>query len=75
MPDGSTTAIIQGRKRMVLEELISDDPYFIARIRTIPEVRPELPSKDFDAVVGSLKDLSLKIIKINPNISPELHLP
>lgn len=71
MPDGSTTAIIQGRKRMVLEELISDDPYFIARIRTIPEVRPELPSKDFDAVVGSLKDLSLKIIKINPNISPE----
>ena len=28
-------------------------------------------SKDFDAIVGSLKDLSLKIIKINPNISPE----
>ncbi|NMC38857.1 MAG: endopeptidase La [Bacteroidales bacterium] len=71
MPDGSTTAIIQGRKRMVLEELVSDDPYFVARVRSIPEVRPELPSKDFDAVVGSLKDLSLKIIKINPNISPE----
>lgn len=71
MPDGSTTAIIQGRKRMVLEELISDDPYFVARVRSIPEVKPELPNKDFDAVVGSLKDLSLKIIKINPNISPE----
>ena len=71
MPDGSTTAIIQGRKRMVLEELVSDDPYFVARVRSIPEVKPELPSKDFDAVVGSLKDLSLKIIKINPNISPE----
>jgi ATP-dependent Lon protease len=71
MPDGSTTAIIQGRKRMVLNELISDDPYFIARVRTIPEIKPEFPSKDFDAIVGSLKDLSLKIIKINPNISPE----
>jgi ATP-dependent Lon protease len=71
MPDGSTTAIIQGRKRMMLGELISDDPYFIARVKTIPEIKPELPSKDFDAVVGSLKDLSLKIIKINPNISPE----
>jgi ATP-dependent Lon protease len=71
MPDGSTTAIIQGRKRMILNELISDTPYFIARVRTIPEVRPEFPSKDFDAIVGSLKDLSLKIIKINPNISPE----
>ena len=71
MPDGSTTAIIQGRKRMVLNELISDTPYFIARVRTIPEVKPEIPSKDFEAIVGSLRDLSLKIIKINPNISPE----
>ncbi len=71
MPDGSTTAIIQGRKRMILEELISDDPYFIARVKTIPEIKPEIMSRDFDAIVGSLKDLSLKIIKINPNISPE----
>ncbi|MDO9340074.1 MAG: endopeptidase La [Bacteroidales bacterium] len=71
MPDGSTTAIIQGRKRMVLQELVSDDPYFMARVRTIPEIKPEIFSKDFDAIVGSLKDLSLKIIKINPNISPE----
>ncbi len=71
MPDGSTTAIIQGRRRVALKELITDDPYFIARVKSIPETKPELPSKDFDAVVGSLKDLSLKIIKINPNISPE----
>jgi ATP-dependent Lon protease len=71
MPDGSTTAIIQGRKRMVLHELISSDPYFIARVKTLPEIKPEILSKDFDAIVGSLKDLSLKIIKINPNISPE----
>ncbi|MGD0340603.1 MAG: endopeptidase La, partial [Bacteroidales bacterium] len=71
MPDGSTTAIIQGRKRMVLSELVSDDPYFIARVRPIPERKPEPSSKDFEAIVGSLKDLSLKIIKINSNISPE----
>jgi ATP-dependent Lon protease len=71
MPDGSTTAIIQGRKRMILNDLVSDDPYFIARVKAIPEVKPDLLSKDFDAIVGSLKDLSLKIIKINPNISPE----
>ena len=71
MPDGSTTAIIQGRKRMILGGLVSDNPYFIARVRTIPEMKPESFSKDFDTIVGSLKDLSLKIIKINPNISPE----
>ena len=71
MPDGSTTAIIQGRKRMILSEMVSDDPYFMARVRTIPEIKPDEKNKDFDAIVGSLKDLSLKIIKINPNISPE----
>jgi ATP-dependent Lon protease len=71
MPDGSTTAIIQGRKRMVLSELVSDEPYFMARVKSMPERKPELASKDFEAIVGSLKDLSLKIIKINPNISPE----
>jgi ATP-dependent Lon protease len=71
MPDGSTTAIIQGRKRMILSELISNDPYFIAKVQHIPERKPETSSKDFEAIVGSLKDMSLKIIKINPNISPE----
>lgn len=71
MPDGSTTAIIQGRKRMMLDELISDKPYFIARVKSIPEIMPDPASKDFEAIVSSLKDLSLKIIRINPNISPE----
>jgi ATP-dependent Lon protease len=71
MPDGSTTAIIQGRKRMALNEMISDDPYFLAKVSVIPEARPVVISKDFDAIIGSLKDLSLKIIKLNPNISPE----
>jgi ATP-dependent Lon protease len=71
MPDGSTTAIIQGRKRMMLSEMVSEDPYFMARVKTLPEIKPEVVSKDFDTIVGSLKDLSLKIIKLNPNISPE----
>ena len=71
MPDGSTTAIIQGRKRMVLGELVSNDPYFIAKIKILPEIKPDATITDFDIIVGSLKDLSLKIIRINPNISPE----
>lgn len=72
MPDGSTTAIIQGRRRMKLKELITDSPYFVARIQPMPEKKHEdFKTRDFEAIVGSLKDLSLKIIKINPNISPE----
>jgi len=71
MPDGSTTAIIQGRKRMILNDLVSDDPYLLAKVTPVPEIKPDNASKDFETIVGSLKDLSLKIIKLNPNISPE----
>jgi len=71
MPDGSTTAIIQGRKRMILGDMVSDDPYFLAKVSPIPETKPDPSSKEFETIIGSLKDLSIKIIKLNPNISPE----
>jgi ATP-dependent Lon protease len=71
MPDGSTTAIIQGRTRVELVEITTADPYFMAKVDGRPEVRPEAHNKEFDAIVGSLKDLSLRIIKLNPSLSPE----
>lgn len=71
MPDGSTTAIIQGRRRMVLGEMTSEEPYFTARVNSLPEIKPDGMSKDFETIIGSLKDLSLRIIKLNSNISPE----
>ncbi|MBE0675986.1 MAG: endopeptidase La, partial [Bacteroidales bacterium] len=71
MPDGSTTAIIQGRTRIELAEVVSTEPYFMARVEGHPEVKPEAHNKEFDAIVGSLKDLSMRIIKLNPNVSPE----
>ncbi|MBM3420559.1 MAG: endopeptidase La, partial [Bacteroidetes bacterium] len=71
MPDGSTTAIIQGRTRIELAEIVSSDPYFMARVEPRPEARPVAHNKEFDAIVGSLKDLSMRIIKLNPNVNPE----
>jgi ATP-dependent Lon protease len=56
---------------MILGDMVSDDPYFLAKVSPIPETRPDTESRDFETIVGSLKDLSLKIIKLNPNISPE----
>ncbi len=71
MPDGSTTAIIQGRARVEVTDIVSEEPYHMARVINRPEKRPEENNKEFDAIVGSLKDLSLRIVKLNPNISPE----
>lgn len=71
MPDGSTTAIIQGRKRMELIEEIRKEPYLTARVELRPEEKQNEKSREFDAIVSSLKDMSLRIIKLNPAISQE----
>ena len=71
MPDGTTTAIIQGRKRVSIENIIQTTPYMTAQVRAMPEPRGVEDEKDFEVIIGSLKDLSVKIVKLNPNISPE----
>ncbi|WP_026474554.1 endopeptidase La [Alkaliflexus imshenetskii] len=72
MPDGSTTVIIQGRKRFRWEEIVSDEPYHTATILPIEDVMPDGDEKrEFEAVVSSLKDLSLRIIKNSSQMHPE----
>lgn len=71
MPDGNTTVIIQGKKRFEIDDVISDAPYISASIREVPEVRPEAENEEFAAIIDSIKDLALQIIKGSPNIPSE----
>jgi ATP-dependent Lon protease len=70
MPDGSTSVIIQGRKRFRLEEILTDRPYHVARINSLEEAKDE-PGNESEAVAASLKDLAIKIIKLSSNIPTE----
>jgi ATP-dependent Lon protease len=71
MPDGGTSVIIQGKKRFHIEEYVSDNPYFMAKIKELDDEMPEKTDKEFEAIVSSLKDNSLKIIQLSTNIPPE----
>ena len=71
MPDGSTTVIIQGKKRFEPIDLIDTDPYIRAQVSEFAEIKPARNMKKFEALVSSLKDLALQIIKISPNIPSE----
>jgi ATP-dependent Lon protease len=71
MPDGNTTVIIQGKKRFAIKEMVQTDPYFRATITPFDEVRPPAKSKQFNALVDSLKDLALNIIRQSPHIPSE----
>ncbi len=71
MPDGNTTVIIQGKRRFKIEEITREEPYIRARISAFEEKRPKNTDKEFAALVSSLKDTSLQIIKQSPNIPSE----
>jgi ATP-dependent Lon protease len=68
MPDGNTTIIIQGKKRFKIEEYIQSEPYHKARVSAFDESRPPKSDKEFQAIISNLKETSVQIVKISPNI-------
>ena len=71
MPDGNVTVIIQGKKRFKVAEVITEEPYMNATIRDMAEAKPAVNNKEFSAIIDSIKDLALEIIKESPNIPSE----
>lgn len=71
MPDGSTTVIIQGKRRFEVQEIVEIEPYFRARVTAFDEIKPARRTKEFNALVDSLKDIALNIIRQSPNIPSE----
>jgi len=71
MPDGNTTVIIQGKKKFSINEIVKEEPYFVASVTEIPEEKPKVENEEFKAIIDSIKELSLRIIKESPNIPSE----
>lgn len=68
MPDGSTTAIIQGKKRFKIKEMVQEDPYFLAKVIPFDTSKPIVKDKKFNALMASIKDLAIQIINLSPNL-------
>ena len=71
MPDGNTTVIIQGKKRFEIEELIQEEPYLVAKVQEAKEDRDVDDPKEFSAIIESVKDQALEVIKENPMLPSE----
>ena len=74
MPDGNITAIIQGRKLIKLQEMVQDEPYLKATVTELYEEKPDKGDEQFIALVDSIKDIALQIVKESPNIPSEAQL-
>ena len=71
MPDGSTTIIIQGKKRFKIDNLIHTLPYLKVKISSIIENKKEKKESEFKLTVESIKETAIKIINENQNIPSE----
>ncbi len=71
MPDGNVTVILQGKKRFEIESVIDEIPYLSATIKEVPEKRPAKKDTEFLAILDSIKELAIKIIKESPSIPSE----
>ncbi len=70
MPDGSTTAILQGRKRFQLDEVLIEEPYMLGRISMLEYENPK-NKLEFRALISSVRDAARNIIELSPQIPSE----
>lgn len=71
MPDGTTTAIIQGKKRFYLEDILYDDPYHVGKIQIKTEEKMPENDPEYNAIAESLKEMAAKIVKYSSHIPNE----
>ncbi len=62
MPDGTTTIILQGKKRFSLQSLIENEPFHVGTIIQLEEKRPKKQDREFEALTSTIKDLTIKML-------------
>ncbi|MFV5689906.1 endopeptidase La [Flavobacterium sp. ZT3R25] len=71
MPDGNVTVILQGKKRFEIDSIVAESPYITAKVKEVSEKRPKKQDTEFIAILDSVKELAIQIIKESPNIPSE----
>jgi ATP-dependent Lon protease len=72
MPDGSHSALVQGRRRVEVVEFIRTTPYLMVRARVIAE--PQTADRQTQALMRSALDLFDRCVQLDRSIPEEAHL-
>ncbi|MFC4666310.1 endopeptidase La [Falsiporphyromonas endometrii] len=74
MPDGTTTAIIQGHQRFSLQEITQEEPYLMGKVQLLEEVYPSQEDnesyREYKALISSIKDQLIKLLSLPPFEAP-----
>ena len=72
MPDGSHSALVQGRRRVEIVEFIRTKPYLMVRARVVAE--PQTADRQTQALMRSALDLFDRCVQLDRSIPEEAHL-
>lgn len=70
MPDGNTTAILQGRRKIEIREPLKTSPYLVCLAHPVVDEKPK-KNKETKAIIDSIREMAEKIIELSPNIPSE----
>ncbi len=69
MPDGTTSILVQGQRRIYLKDFIQLEPHARVKAAPIPEVRT--PTVNTEALMRAVLALFEKCVKMSPNLPDE----
>ena len=72
VPDGTLRILVQGLRRVRLEETAQDEPYLVGRFEHVPDV--VRPSKQVEALTRNVQGLFARVIGLVPYLPEELQL-
>ena len=72
MPDGSHSALVQGRRRIEVVEFIRTKPYLMVRARVV--IEPQTADRQTQALMRSALDLFDRCVQLDRSIPEEAHL-
>jgi ATP-dependent Lon protease len=72
VPDGTLRILVQGLRRVRLEEPLADDPYLVARFEAVPDEAEE--SRELEALLRNAQTLFGRIIGLAPYLPEELQI-
>ena len=73
MPDGNITAILQGKRRFRIIEVISEEPFLKAKVEYLNDIQAA-DSTEFRALIQHIREMAMDIIQESPNIPTEAQI-
>ncbi|MBN1641840.1 MAG: endopeptidase La [Anaerolineae bacterium] len=72
LPDGTTSALVQGRRRMAIEDLVQANPYMVVRASPLPE--PTVTGAGVEALMRAVLALFERCVRLSNSIPEETYV-